>query len=138
MSFSRSLTLLVFLTAACGGETGTSNGELARAAQAAPPIIAPLATPYRETPVAPVYEDGVKTVTLKGATIAQEFQQLVEAYVQRTYRDRAANDGDTSERSAVPERDAGDAGIPGHNDTNAASTRGADGALASIRVRVAG
>ena len=38
-----------------------------------------------ETPVAPVYEDGQKTVTLKGEQIAQEFQALVEAYVQRTY-----------------------------------------------------
>lgn len=38
-----------------------------------------------ERPVAPVYEDGAKTVTLKGDHIAQEFQGLVEAYVQRTY-----------------------------------------------------
>ena len=38
-----------------------------------------------EVPVAPVYEDGQKTVTLKGDNIAQEFQILVEAYVQRTY-----------------------------------------------------
>ena len=38
-----------------------------------------------EVPVAPVYEDGHKTVTLKGDNIAQEFQALVEAYVQRTY-----------------------------------------------------
>ncbi|TCJ17914.1 flavodoxin-dependent (E)-4-hydroxy-3-methylbut-2-enyl-diphosphate synthase [Parasulfuritortus cantonensis] len=38
-----------------------------------------------ETPVAPVYEDGVKTVTLKGEHIAEEFQAIVEAYVQRTY-----------------------------------------------------
>lgn len=38
-----------------------------------------------EVPVAPVYEDGVKTVTLKGERIAEEFQALVEAYVQRTY-----------------------------------------------------
>ena len=38
-----------------------------------------------ETPVAPVYEDGQKTVTLKGEQIAEEFQALVEAYVQRTY-----------------------------------------------------
>lgn len=38
-----------------------------------------------ETPVAPVYEDGEKTVTLKGEHIAQEFQQLVDAYVKRTY-----------------------------------------------------
>lgn len=39
-----------------------------------------------EVPVAPVYEDGEKTVTLKGEHIATEFQNLVEAYVQRTYR----------------------------------------------------
>lgn len=39
-----------------------------------------------EVPVAPVYEDGEKTVTLKGDHIATEFQSLVEAYVQRTYR----------------------------------------------------
>ena len=38
-----------------------------------------------EKPVAPVYEDGQKTVTLKGEQIAEEFQALVEAYVQRTY-----------------------------------------------------
>ena len=38
-----------------------------------------------ERPVAPVYEDGEKTVTLKGEHIAEEFQQLVEAYVARSY-----------------------------------------------------
>lgn len=38
-----------------------------------------------ERPVAPVYEDGEKTVTLRGDGIAEEFQELVEAYVQRTY-----------------------------------------------------
>ncbi len=38
-----------------------------------------------ENPVAPVYVDGVKTVTLKGETIAAEFQQLVDEYVQRRY-----------------------------------------------------
>ena len=38
-----------------------------------------------ERPVAPVYEDGVKTVTLKGDHIAEEFQQLVEQYVSRSY-----------------------------------------------------
>jgi len=38
-----------------------------------------------ERPVAPVYEDGVKTVTLKGERIAEEFQQLVEQYVDRSY-----------------------------------------------------
>ncbi|HPE59139.1 MAG TPA: flavodoxin-dependent (E)-4-hydroxy-3-methylbut-2-enyl-diphosphate synthase [Thiolinea sp.] len=38
-----------------------------------------------EVPVAPVYEDGEKTVTLKGDGIAGEFQNLVQAYVERTY-----------------------------------------------------
>jgi (E)-4-hydroxy-3-methylbut-2-enyl-diphosphate synthase len=38
-----------------------------------------------ETPVAPVYVDGEKTVTLKGDSIAADFQQLVNAYVQRRY-----------------------------------------------------
>lgn len=38
-----------------------------------------------EQPVAPVYEDGVKTVTLKGSQIAEEFIELVELYVDRTY-----------------------------------------------------
>jgi (E)-4-hydroxy-3-methylbut-2-enyl-diphosphate synthase len=38
-----------------------------------------------ERPVAPVYEDGAKTVTLKGDHIAAEFQQLVEQYVARSY-----------------------------------------------------
>jgi (E)-4-hydroxy-3-methylbut-2-enyl-diphosphate synthase len=38
-----------------------------------------------EHPVAPVYEDGAKTVTLKGERIAEEFQDLVERYIERTY-----------------------------------------------------
>ncbi|MGE5791379.1 MAG: flavodoxin-dependent (E)-4-hydroxy-3-methylbut-2-enyl-diphosphate synthase, partial [Bacteroidota bacterium] len=38
-----------------------------------------------ERPVAPVYVDGVKTVTLKGAAIAEEFQRIVEDYVRTTY-----------------------------------------------------
>jgi len=38
-----------------------------------------------ERPVAPVYVDGEKTVTLKGERIAEEFQQLVEDYVQRKF-----------------------------------------------------
>ena len=41
-----------------------------------------------ERPVAPVYEDGAKTVTLKGERIAEEFQELVEQYVARTYARR--------------------------------------------------
>ncbi|HWZ61955.1 MAG TPA: flavodoxin-dependent (E)-4-hydroxy-3-methylbut-2-enyl-diphosphate synthase [Steroidobacteraceae bacterium] len=38
-----------------------------------------------ERPVAPVYEDGKKTVTLKGERIAEEFQEIVERYVARRY-----------------------------------------------------
>ncbi|MCW8909795.1 MAG: flavodoxin-dependent (E)-4-hydroxy-3-methylbut-2-enyl-diphosphate synthase, partial [Gammaproteobacteria bacterium] len=38
-----------------------------------------------EKPVAPVYEDGEKTVTLKGDHIAEEFQALVNHYIERTY-----------------------------------------------------
>jgi (E)-4-hydroxy-3-methylbut-2-enyl-diphosphate synthase len=37
-------------------------------------------------PVAPVYVDGRKTVTLKGERIAEEFQALVEQYVKDKYR----------------------------------------------------
>ncbi|WP_442919859.1 flavodoxin-dependent (E)-4-hydroxy-3-methylbut-2-enyl-diphosphate synthase [Methylobacillus sp.] len=38
-----------------------------------------------EVPVAPVYVDGEKTVTLKGDGIADEFKQIVEEYVQTHY-----------------------------------------------------
>jgi (E)-4-hydroxy-3-methylbut-2-enyl-diphosphate synthase len=38
-----------------------------------------------EVPVAPVYVDGEKTVTLKGDRIAADFQAIVEDYVQRRY-----------------------------------------------------
>jgi (E)-4-hydroxy-3-methylbut-2-enyl-diphosphate synthase len=39
-----------------------------------------------EAPVAPVFVDGERTVTLKGERIAEEFQAIVEDYVQRKYR----------------------------------------------------
>ena len=38
-----------------------------------------------ETPVAPVFVDGEKTVTLKGDAIAEEFQKIVETYVEKNY-----------------------------------------------------
>jgi (E)-4-hydroxy-3-methylbut-2-enyl-diphosphate synthase len=41
-----------------------------------------------ERPVAPVYVDGEKSVTLKGERIAEEFQALVEQYIERTYSRR--------------------------------------------------
>jgi (E)-4-hydroxy-3-methylbut-2-enyl-diphosphate synthase len=40
-----------------------------------------------EVPVAPVFVDGQKTVTLKGDKIAEEFQAIVENYVQHNYAD---------------------------------------------------
>ena len=38
-----------------------------------------------EVPVAPVYVDGQKTVTLKGERMAEDFQQIVADYVRATY-----------------------------------------------------
>ena len=43
-----------------------------------------------EVPVAPVYVDGAKTVTLKGERIAEEFQALVEDYVRKNFAPGAA------------------------------------------------
>jgi len=43
-----------------------------------------------EVPVAPVYVDGQKTVTLKGNRIAEEFQAIVEEYVARRYGTKEA------------------------------------------------
>jgi len=42
-----------------------------------------------ERPVAPVYIDGEKGPTLKGDRIAEEFRELVEQYVERTYTPEA-------------------------------------------------
>jgi len=46
-----------------------------------------------ENPVAPVFVDGVKTVTLKGEHIAAEFQKIVERYVADTYTTDSAAGG---------------------------------------------
>ena len=43
-----------------------------------------------ERPVAPVYIDGEKTVTLKGDHIAEEFQALVDEYIESHYRKHSA------------------------------------------------
>jgi (E)-4-hydroxy-3-methylbut-2-enyl-diphosphate synthase len=43
-----------------------------------------------EAPVAPVYIDGERSVTLKGERIAEEFQAIVDDYVQRKYARSAA------------------------------------------------
>lgn len=39
-----------------------------------------------EAPSAPVFEDGEKTVTLRGEHIAGDFKDIIERYVQRTYK----------------------------------------------------
>jgi (E)-4-hydroxy-3-methylbut-2-enyl-diphosphate synthase len=51
-----------------------------------------------ERPVAPVYIDGEKTVTLKGEAIAEEFQRIVEDYVRKTY-----GVGGKGRRAAMPQ-----------------------------------
>ncbi|MCB2099579.1 MAG: flavodoxin-dependent (E)-4-hydroxy-3-methylbut-2-enyl-diphosphate synthase [Rhodobacterales bacterium] len=43
-----------------------------------------------ESPAAPVFIDGEKAVTLRGDTIAADFQNLVEDYVAKTYPRRSA------------------------------------------------
>jgi (E)-4-hydroxy-3-methylbut-2-enyl-diphosphate synthase len=50
-----------------------------------------------ESPVAPVYVDGKKTVTLKGARIAEEFQAIVEDYVARKF-----SSGGSSLKKKIP------------------------------------
>jgi len=44
-----------------------------------------------EKPVAPVYVDGQKSVTLKGDNIAGEFREIVDKYVQTKYPKKVAN-----------------------------------------------
>ena len=73
-----------------------------------------------ESPVAPVYVDGEKTVTLKGGRIAEQFQALVAEYVQRTYVKRdATRDSQTgAKKSGVASTAAAAAGVrsPGVSD----------------------
>lgn len=53
-----------------------------------------------EVPVAPVFVDGEKTVTLKGDHIASEFQAIVDAYVQSHYA-QGKHQMDTQARKKV-------------------------------------
>ena len=39
-----------------------------------------------EAPAAPVFEDGAKTVTLRGDNIVSEFKEIIDRYVARTYQ----------------------------------------------------
>jgi (E)-4-hydroxy-3-methylbut-2-enyl-diphosphate synthase len=54
-----------------------------------------------ENPVAPVFVDGVKTVTLKGDQIAADFQRIVERYVIDTYSGNAKASGDKPVKDAA-------------------------------------
>lgn len=54
-----------------------------------------------ESPAAPVYVDGEKTVTLRGENIAAEFTQIVNDYVANTYPKRTANDKKVAKRIAI-------------------------------------
>ena len=38
-----------------------------------------------ESPVAPVFIDGEKSITLRGDNIIQDFQEIVERYVRRRF-----------------------------------------------------
>jgi (E)-4-hydroxy-3-methylbut-2-enyl-diphosphate synthase len=58
-----------------------------------------------ERPVAPVYVDGEKTVTLKGEGIAADFQRIVEDYVRATY-------GTAGAAREPSEREPGTTGTP--------------------------
>ena len=54
-----------------------------------------------ENPVAPVFVDGVKTVTLKGDHIAADFQRIVEQYVIDHYSGNAAAGDNTPVKNAA-------------------------------------
>jgi len=54
-----------------------------------------------EVPVAPVYVDGQKTVTLKGEGIAEVFEQIVADYVRATYGGEPAAPHLKPERKSV-------------------------------------
>ncbi len=59
-----------------------------------------------ELPVAPVYVDGEKTVTLKGDAIAEEFQSIIERYVDEHYGENAprhrTTQAATTSRKTIP------------------------------------
>ena len=44
-----------------------------------------------EAPVAPVYVDGERVITLRGDNIAVEFRAIVDDYVSRTYPERPSH-----------------------------------------------
>jgi (E)-4-hydroxy-3-methylbut-2-enyl-diphosphate synthase len=65
-----------------------------------------------ERPVAPVYVDGEKTVTLKGEAIAEQFQALVEDYVRRNYGEGGSRRAPASSTALAPSSTAPSKTIP--------------------------
>jgi (E)-4-hydroxy-3-methylbut-2-enyl-diphosphate synthase len=55
-----------------------------------------------EIPVAPVYVDGKKTVTLKGERIAEDFQRIVDDYVRATWGGEPRAASLDPERRSIP------------------------------------
>jgi (E)-4-hydroxy-3-methylbut-2-enyl-diphosphate synthase len=63
-----------------------------------------------ETPVAPVFVDGQKTVTLKGDRIAEEFEQIVVDYVRATYGGEAKSTALVPQHKTIPVKATDSAG----------------------------
>ena len=71
-----------------------------------------------EIPVAPVFVDGQKTVTLKGDDIAEEFEQIVADYVRATYGGEPPAAHLRPERKSIAIRQAHQASRPPGYDLN--------------------
>ena len=71
-----------------------------------------------EIPVAPVFVDGQKTVTLKGDDIAEEFEQIVADYVRATYGGEPPAAHLRPERKSIAIRQAHEASRPPGYDLN--------------------
>ena len=71
-----------------------------------------------EIPLAPVYVDGQKTVTLKGDDIAEEFEQIVADYVRATYGGEPPAAHLRPERKSIAIRQAHQASRPPGYDLN--------------------
>ena len=74
-----------------------------------------------ESPVAPVYVDGQKTVTLRGERIAEEFQQIVDDYVRATWGGEARTD---AARSRAPHDFGEEPGVVSMSSEEPVTTRG--------------
>ncbi len=75
-----------------------------------------------EVPVAPVYVDGQKTVTLKGDAVAEEFQRIVADYVRATYGGEAPTAHLRPQQKSIairPQREAADLAAPSESDRGA-------------------